>query len=236
LKLEKLKTSPTQEVLFMDATTTLADLATTHPGASRVFHRLRLDFCCGGRRPLTEACAERGLDATDVLDAIEAEDPSAADADRWDTRPIPDLVTFIVERYHDRLRQELPELVALSAKVEQVHADKSTCPRGLRDHMAGVHEAVLSHLAKEEQILFPMILRGLGQMAASPIRVMELEHDDHRENLMKTRQMTKDFTLPPEACATWRALYLRLEALEVDLMKHIHLENHVLFPRVLGQA
>jgi regulator of cell morphogenesis and NO signaling len=218
----------------MNVTTTLADLATMHPGASRVFHRLQLDYCCGGRRPLGEVCDERGLDAEEVLGAIEAEQREDASAQRWDTRPIPELVAFIVDRYHEGLRRELPELVALAAKVEQVHAEKASGPRGLRDHLDAVHRAVLSHLAKEEQILFPMILRGMGRMAGAPIRAMELEHDDHRENLLKTRQLTADLTPPPEACTTWRALYLRLDALEADLMDHIHLENHVLFPRVLA--
>ncbi|MFB3855420.1 MAG: iron-sulfur cluster repair protein YtfE [Vicinamibacterales bacterium] len=214
--------------------TTLAELATSHPAASRVFHDLGLDFCCGGRRPLAEACEERGLDAATVIEAIEAEERKAPDAPRWDIRPIPELVSFIVEHYHARLRSELPELIALAAKVEDRHADKPSRPVGLRDHLQSVHQAVLSHLAKEEQVLFPMIVSGMGRMAAGPVRVMEVEHDDHARNLARTRALTADLTAPAEACASWRALYLRLGELEADLMEHIHLENNVLFPRVLG--
>jgi regulator of cell morphogenesis and NO signaling len=217
----------------MGATTTLAELATTHPAASRVFHRLHLDFCCNGHRSLDEACDSRGLSASSVLSAIEAEEQSA-DAPRWDLRPIPDLVSFIVDFYHARLRTELPELVAMAEKVEKKHADKPTCPHGLAAHLRAAHESVLAHLGKEEQILFPMILRGLGARVAAPIRVMEEEHEDHAVSLRRTRELTNDLTAPPEACPTWRALYLRLDALERDLMEHIHLENHVLFPRVLG--
>lgn len=217
----------------MDSGTTLAELATTHPAASRVFHLLGLDFCCGGRVPLAQACQERGLDMAAVIDAIEAEGRKAPDAPRWDVRPIPELVSFIVDRYHARLRSELPELIALAAKVEDRHADKPSRPAGLQDHLQSVHQAVLSHLAKEEQILFPMIVSGMGQMAAGPIRVMEIEHDDHAKDLARTRALTADLTPPPEACTSWRALYLRLGELEADLMEHIHLENNVLFPRVL---
>lgn len=214
-------------------TVTLADLATAHPGASRVFHRYGLDFCCGGRRPLTDVCRERGLDETEIVDAIERESAADATKIRWDTAPISELVAFIVSRYHDRLRTELPELIALAYKVENRHADKATCPRGLADHLVEVRDNVVMHLAKEERVLFPLILDGMGRMASGPIRVMEQEHDDHRENLLRTRALTKNFTPPEEACTSWRALYLRLDELEADLMEHIHLENNVLFPRAL---
>jgi len=213
--------------------TTLADLAVTHPAASRVFRRLGLDFCCHGARPLAEACAERGLVAESVLADITAAAGDAATV-RWDERPVPELVDHIVRYYHARLREELPELVALAAKVESRHAEKASCPRGLRAHLELVHEAVLEHLAKEEQILFPMILDGRGTMAAGPIHVMEAEHDDHGQNLEKTRRLTANLVAPEEACPTWRALYLRLEQLEAELMDHIHLENNVLFRRVLA--
>jgi regulator of cell morphogenesis and NO signaling len=217
----------------METTTTLADLATTHPAASRVFHRYGLDFCCGGRRPLAEACRERGLDEVAIVDAIERESAADTSSPRWDIAPIADLVAFIVARYHERLRDELPQLVALARKVEAKHADKAACPRGLTSHLVAVHENVLLHLAKEERVLFPLILEGVGRMAAGPVRVMEQEHDDHRDALLRTRSLTSDFNAPAEACTSWRALYLRLDALEADLMEHIHLENHVLFTRVL---
>ena len=131
-------------------------------------------------------------------------------------------------------RLELPELVALAEKVEDRHAEKSTCPRGLAAHLGQVHEAVLSHLAKEEEILFPMIVDGLGARAGSPIQVMEHEHLDHARNLRRTRELAHDFVPPQEACTTWQALYLRLDNLEAELMEHIHLENNVLFPRALS--
>jgi regulator of cell morphogenesis and NO signaling len=213
-------------------TTTLADLAVTHSAASRVFHGHGLDFCCHGRRPLAEACAERGLDPAAVLAQIEA-DSQGLSSPRWDFKPLSDVVDHIVTHYHRRLRLELPELVAMAAKVEMRHAEKESCPRGLCDHLRKVHEEVLEHLEKEEGVLFPMIQAGQGRMSGGPIHVMELEHDDHRRNLERIRELTTNLNPPEEACTTWRALYLRLSAFEAELMEHIHLENHVLFPRAL---
>ena len=213
---------------------TLADLAVTHPAASRVFHRHGLDFCCHGRRPLTEACAERGMAAEGVIAEIASEEARSPDLPRWDERPLAELVRHIVDFYHLRLRAELPELVSLAAKVESRHAEKAICPRGLRAHLTEVHDAVLAHLAKEEQILFPMIVRGHLQVAAGPIAVMEAEHDDHAQSLRRTRQLTADLVPPAEACPTWRALYLRLSSFEAEFMDHVHLENNVLFRRALA--
>src|SRR5262245_22967351 len=219
---------------LMTTSSTLASLATTHPAASRVFQRAGLDYCRGGRQALSDACATKGLDPDAILSAIAAEE-AGADLPRWDTAPVADLIHFIVHRYHDTLRSELPALIALAGRVERRHADSPACPHGLRDLLECLHERVLEHLDKEERILFPMILDNFGAKAAGPVRVMEDEHEEHGRNLGRIRQFTNDFTAPPNACTSWLALYLRLAALEADFMDHVHLENNVLFVRALGR-
>jgi regulator of cell morphogenesis and NO signaling len=216
----------------MTPATSLAEIAVTHPAAARVFFRHKLDFCCGGRRTLADACQGRALDPEQVLADIAAE-RAPADSVRWDEAPLGTLVTHIVNTYHARLRQVFPELVRMAHRVEVRHGDKSSCPRGLAVHLEQMHGSILDHLRKEEQILFPMIAAGQGNDAASPVHVMELEHEHHRENLLALRRLTADLTPPAEACTTWRALYLGLQQLEQELMEHIHLENNVLFRRAL---
>jgi regulator of cell morphogenesis and NO signaling len=105
---------------------------------------------------------------------------------------------------------------------------------GLAELLDEVGTEVASHLAKEEQILFPLILSGRGPMAHMPVQVMIREHEDHGQNLRRIRELTSDFALPDYACATFRELYRALAQLEVELMDHIHLENNVLFPRALA--
>ncbi len=218
----------------MNPTTTLAELAVTYPAAARVFHRHRLDFCCGGRRPLEEVCRERDLDPLDILRLIETEDRAVPDTPRWDEAPLPALVEHIVHNYHDRLREQLPDLLQMARRVEAKHGDKPSCPNGLASHIEAMQDSVLAHLRKEEQILFPMIVAGMGGRAAAPVHVMELEHEHHREDLLTLRRLTDDLTPPEEACTTWRALYRGLQQLELELMEHIHLENNVLFRRALA--
>lgn len=212
---------------------TLADLAATRAGASRVFYRHGLDFCCHGRVSLAEACARKNLAVDALVKEIEAQVPLAPDFQRWDERPIPELVKHVLDEFHASHRAELPRLLEMARKVEKVHADKASCPRGLADHIEAVAEALDMHMQKEEQILFPMILAGRGRMASMPIQVMEEEHDDHGRSLAKLRELAQGFTPPEDACGTWRALYLGLAELDQAVMQHIHTENNILFPRAL---
>lgn len=217
-------------------TTTLAELAIARPAASRVFNRFGLDYCCGGRRSLEDACQAKGLRADDVLAAISEDESAVGDSARsWQHEPLPALIDFIVGTYHRRLREEIPQLVALATKVEARHAEKTTCPKGIAQLLEVVHGAVLDHLEKEEVILFPLIQRGQGAHAGGPVFVMEREHDDHGANLALLRRLANDYVAPPEACASWQALYRRLAQLEAELMEHIHLENNILFPRALAE-
>ncbi|HUE85137.1 MAG TPA: hemerythrin domain-containing protein [Vicinamibacterales bacterium] len=154
---------------------------------------------------------------------------------QWDTAPLADLIRFIVTRYHEPLRAELPELIALAERVESRHGEKPACPRGLAAHLKVLDAAVIDHLAKEEKVLFPMILEGYGARTAGPVRVMELEHEEHGINLARIRELTSNLTPPDDACATWQGLYRRLGQLESELLEHIDLENTVLFPRALRE-
>jgi regulator of cell morphogenesis and NO signaling len=171
-----------------------------------------------------------------VLGEIRTElERSGAPEPRWDEAPLGDLITHILAVYHQPLHEELPQLEAMARKVADVHRDKA--PEMLSELLAvyvGLKEELETHMAKEEQILFPMIRSGQGAMAEGPVFVMQGEHEDAGNALRRLRSLTNDYTVPQEACNTWRALWHRLEALEESLHRHIHLENNILFPRALA--
>ena len=217
--------------------TTLADLAVTMAGASRVFHKHGLDFCCHGNISLKETCDRKGISFETIVKEIEQEEQATGETfDRWDERPLDTLIDHILERFHETHRGDLPRLTAMAKRVETVHETKADCPHGLRDCLEQMSVELERHMQKEERILFPMICSGRGALAIMPIHVMEQEHEDAGQNLARIRELTHDFLAPEEACATWRALYLGLADFEADLMQHIHLENNVLFPRALRTA
>lgn len=220
-----------QQPIHLDQT--VAELATTRPGASRVFHRHGLDFCCGGHVSLREASAKKGLDVDALIAELEREAKTPGRFERWDERPIPEALDRILEAFHEPHRRELPRLLEMAQKVERVHADKKACPHGLAKHLEEMIGELESHMEKEEQVLFPMLRAGRGRMAAMPIQVMEEEHRDHGRNLERMRVMTDNYTPPAEACNTWRALYLGLAEFESEIMEHIHIENNIVFPRAL---
>ncbi len=215
---------------------TIGNIACEIPGATRVFHQYKLDFCCGGGKSLREAAERRGVDTvllTQKLAHLSEQPSSERD---WRHAAPKELIEYILHRFHDRHREQVPELLRLARRVEAVHGDRQDCPVGLADYLAFIEQDLESHMMKEEQILFPMLLRGIYAQSIGPIVRMRHEHDQHGNSLEKLAQLTNDITPPEGACNTWRALYAGLAQLREDLMQHIHLENNVLFPQIEKQA
>ncbi len=214
---------------------TVGELATTRPVSVKVLQRHGIDFCCGGARPLDEACAAKGVALGALLAEVDAlETDARPDERRWDEAPLESLVEHILVKHHRPLDSELPRLDHLVRKVTGVHHD--TAPdtmQGLRTAWSDLVEDLVPHMKKEEQVLFPWIRSGQGASAAAPVQVMESEHEHVGQTLAELRRLTNDYVVPDEACGSWRALWHGLEALEADLHRHIHLENNVLFPRAL---
>ena len=212
--------------LFADRT--VAEIAAALPGSTAVFRKHKLDFCCGGGARLEEAAAARGAS----LPALEAELGALVMPQGGEVpASTAELIALIQTRYHEVHRRELPELVRLARRVEAVHRDKPECPHGLADLLDTMSAEMEDHMQKEEQILFPMMVRGGAPMIGHPIAIMRHEHDSHGEHLKALDALTHGATPPEGACNTWRALYAGIRKLEDDLMQHIHLENNVLFPR-----
>lgn len=211
----------------------LGELALSIPRASALFRKYDMDYCCGGKQTLARAASRKALD----LDLIEAELAKLAEQPLekdWRSVALAEIIDHIIVRFHDRHREQLPELILQATKVERVHAEKASVPRGLAKHLTMLHEELSSHMIKEEQILFPMIKQGMGSQATGPVSVMESEHDDAGELVEVIKHITHNVTPPADACTTWRAMYNGINEMIDDLMEHISLENNVLFPRALA--
>lgn len=157
------------------------------------------------------------------------------DHNAWAQVPAEELIQHLLDRYHLRHREQLPELIRLARRVEQVHGAHAECPNGLTDHLCAMEQALESHMCKEEQILFPMLLRGEHSLSRGPISVMRFEHEQHDQALAQLNALTRDLTAPAHACNTWQRLYQGLGEFCRDLAQHIELENEVLFIRQPGR-
>jgi regulator of cell morphogenesis and NO signaling len=154
----------------------------------------------------------------------------------WGEAPLDDLIVHIVANFHEPLRSELPRLEALSRKVLAAHGAEDPRLAELNATLAGLKAELEDHMGKEEQILFPMILRGQGWMADGPIAVMHDEHDSATAALARLRELTGDYQIDADACGTRKDLWRGLAALEDGLHLHIHLENNILFPRATADT
>jgi regulator of cell morphogenesis and NO signaling len=221
------------EAFTLTAEQAIGRIAVELPGSTAVFRRLKLDFCCGGQISLAKAAADKNLDSGAILAELALLERS--DASPTITEPGA-MIDHILLRYHEVHRTQLPELIRMARRVEAVHRDNPDVPAGLADHLEIMEQDLLSHMQKEELILFPMLKSGGNPFVNQPIGMMRLEHVDHGVALDRLLALAHDTVPPAQACNTWRALYAGVAQLRDDLISHIHLENNVLFPQFEGAA
>ncbi len=223
----------------------VGDIVRQYPATARVFEHLDIDYCCGGKMPLDDACDRKQLDVEHVVTLLEEErqrDANQADSVDFDTMTLTELADHIESTHHTYLRTELPRLHALTRKVFEVHGGRDARLRNVHLTLCALAEELTSHMMKEEKILFPMIRQmesGVTDAAAhcgtiaAPIRQMEHEHDQAGSALADLRDLTEGFAPPDWACNTYRAMLDTLDTFEKDMHQHIHKENNVLFPRAM---
>jgi regulator of cell morphogenesis and NO signaling len=223
------------------AAQSLGALVAEAPARARVLEEFGLDYCCNGDRSLAEATRAAGIDPDAVVAALAAataSGASAADATTEAGDPVA-LIEDILSTHHAFLWKELPSLVALAVKVEDVHGSRHPELATVHRLVAALKEDLEPHMVKEERILFPairLLVEGQRQFEFgtinNPIRMMRFEHDQAGAVLAELRRITAGYAVPDDACASYEALYRRLEHVEKDTHLHIHKENNVLFPMV----
>lgn len=235
----------------VDISKTVRELAVELPYATRVFENLGIDYCCGGKRALGEACAASGVSVERVVESL-AQAEAAVDANEravagnWAERSTDEIIDRILARHHAYIREQAPVIQQKFAKVASKHGERHPEVHRAQDLFQSLAEELMLHLMKEEQILFPYIRRmeesrisgeplppSCFGTVRNPIAMMFSEHDSAGEILKQIRKETGDLNAPEDACATYQALYRDLLDFEADLHQHIHLENNILFPRAL---
>lgn len=222
---------------------TVGQWVVERPSRARVFERLGIDFCCGGKRPLSEACKQKNIEYDAVIDALAADEATPPEAARdWSSASPTELCDHIEQTHHAYLKQELPRLETLTARVAARHGDTRPALREVHAVFMALKTEMESHMMKEERVLFSLCRRldvaeELPTMhcgsVGNPIEVMMREHEDAGDALARIRALTNDFTCPPDACNTFRAMYDGLHQLEQDMHQHVHKENNILFPKAI---
>jgi regulator of cell morphogenesis and NO signaling len=227
---------------------TVREIALENPSSVRVFETLGIDYCCGGKRSLSEACSRAEIDVDRVL-ALLAQanlDSRSGQTSEWATRPLSELIEYIVDQHHGFVRRETPRLTGLLAKVNAKHGPTHPEIAQIESLFVAMAQELSTHMLKEEQVLFPHIERleeaartgapapqAFFGSVSRPIANMAAEHDDAGAILAQLRELSSGYTTPQGACPTFTALYHGLEEFEHDLHQHVHLENNILFPRAI---
>jgi len=215
--------------------------------AAAVFQRHGIDFCCKGNRSVEDACTSRGISPERVLrEVADATATPGTGGPRFNSWDLKTLVSYISTNHHQFVRRMIPVLLAHTRKVASVHGEAHPELSEVAKLFAGIADEMTSHMAKEEHILFPHIVALEEASAAgrppapspfgtvrNPIRMMEHEHDSAGEAMARIRSLTSGYVLPQGACTTYRVCLQELEAFELDLHEHVHLENNILFPRAV---
>lgn len=226
--------------------TTVGEIVRAAPNRARVFEKLGIDYCCGGKKPLAEICAAKGLDAGTVLKMLEVLDGLAGgeEAVDADAMSMAKLCDHIQATHHGYLREELPRLDFMTRKVAAVHGGHEPRLVEIRAVFERFAPELMAHMADEESVVFPRIRRldATGGSASEreellgAIGELEREHEAAGDALARFHELTDGYAPPEWACNTFRALYDGLARLERDMHQHVHKENNVLFPRALAPA
>jgi regulator of cell morphogenesis and NO signaling len=226
---------------------TLGQLVAGDPSKARVFKKFGLDFCCGGKKTVKEACTEKGLDVNKVEQELRETGKAVASRPLpYNDWPLDFLTDYIVNTHHSYVKQSLPDIKAYAEKVMKVHGRHHPELAAIWQLVKEVSDELTEHLYKEERILFPYIktlvaARNDGQplekagfgTVQNPIHMMETEHEMVGNHLARIRELSRNYLLPEDACASYTLLYKMLEEFEEDLHLHVHLENNILFPKAL---
>jgi regulator of cell morphogenesis and NO signaling len=229
------------------AETPVSEIALSSPGSRRILEDAGVDYCCGGGKSLQEACLHANVSAELMLNRLQQNRERArSDESGWTKAPLAELTRHIRERHHGYVRDVIPRLRGMLAKVREKHGSRHREIGEIEKLFADVARKMLTHMQKEEQVLFPYIdaleraANGDGlieppffQTVRNPIYSMMQEHDAAGELVRKIRVASEGYQPPEDSCATFKATYQELQQFEGDLHLHVHLENNILFPRAV---
>lgn len=227
---------------------TVREIAISHPQSVRIFENLGIDYCCGGKRLLEEACERANVPLETLMEQLSGLEANGVSPEEqhWAEASQSDVMSHIVNRHHRYVRDEAPRLETLLEKVVSRHGDTHPELAAIQETFGALAQELFAHMMKEERVLFPFVEQmeiaaqtgrpgpmGCFPTVEFPIARMLAEHDDAGALTSRIRELSGAFQPPEDACPSYRGLYHALEEFERDLHHHIHLENNVLFPRAV---
>ena len=227
--------------------TRVGDVVKNNFKTAPLFQANNIDYCCGGAKTISEACAEAGVDSDHLLVQLEdIADQTDPDTQYINSLSLDELSDYIVKRHHTYVRSSIPFLRRSLDKLCEVHGENHPELFEIRTLFNESSGNLTMHMQKEEIMLFPYIrkLAGakngnamVGKSAfgsiSNPVKMMLEEHEAEGQRFDKIAGLSKNYSIPEDACTTYRVTLSQLKEFENDLHRHIHLENNILFPKAI---
>lgn len=218
---------------------TVGHIAAKDIRKAEVLKQLGVDFCCGGKQTLKEAAHSVGLDEIELRRRLNQSEelPIAGPPLNFKDWDIDFLSDYIKNVHHRYVREKGPIIQELAHKVADVHAQQHPELVNLSQELDAFLDDLYHHLDKEEKQLFPATKNEqelTSKQVDQLIQFLISEHEDSGKELQQLRKITQNYTLPANACNSYTSLFSQIESFESDLLQHIHLENNILFPKLLA--
>ena len=230
------------------ATQSIREIVTAEPSAAAILERFEIDLCSQADTRLERVCAELQLSVDQVLEKLADAELRArgATAPDLESYSLSRLIQHIVRTHHQTVRQELPRFAELSQRIAGKHGEMAPQYKEVATLIEQLRTEMFAHIEKEEQVLFPFIVRleeAAEDSSAEPyecprsveqsVSVMTRGHNSAGRIVGQIRQLTNGFEPPQWACPRNTAFHAGLEAFEENLRQHVHLEDDLLFPRAI---
>lgn len=228
---------------------TVGSVAARDYRKAEVFRKLGIDFCCCGNKTLKKASEEAGITEEELRLQLEQVNECGTkvfspDFDKWELNFLTD---YIYNTHHRYIKENVSLIIDLAKKVAKHHEQNHPELTNLQINIQRFLEAMVSHMRKEEEALFPKIRQLVANTNDSGQKVnwrhgflknvvwiMQKEHEDSGRDLHFFHRITHNYLLPADACNSYNLLFQKMKEFEDDLVQHIHLENNILFPKAIA--
>jgi regulator of cell morphogenesis and NO signaling len=228
----------------------ITDIVMSDYRTASIFRKYEIEYCCGGKWPLSLICETRGLDINMLMDELHNATrtihvPNSLQFADWS---IDFLVEYIVNVHHNYLKNMMDSMRMQLKNFTREHAAEYPDLAEVDKIFHQLATELLPHLIEEEEIIFPYIRHiahayndndSYGNLLVRTMRkpleaFMEKEHSFTGKQLTRMRELTQNYEPPKNACIQHRVIFSVLKDLDNDLAQHLHLENNILFPKAVA--
>ncbi len=214
-----------------------------------IFRKHGISYCCGGKWSLEMACQMAGANLEKVKEELEYSVRSLQISNQLDFKNwnVVFLIDYIVNVHHGYLKNNIPVIKDLVKEFVKEHVKKFSYLPELERMVEILAKKIIPSMQQEEDVIFPYVRQIAHahkhkepyaalfiKTLRKPVEDIMFKGHESVTNIIDTiRNLTKNYTIPPNACSSHKVVFGKLKELDNDLMQHLYLEDKILFPQVV---